>query len=42
MAATDETFDAANPSHVAVSKAMQAAIAPINDWSLFKPEAALS
>ncbi|WP_158806700.1 Imm52 family immunity protein [Beijerinckia sp. L45] len=39
MAATDETFDTANPSHIAVSKAMQAAITPINDWSLFKPTA---
>jgi hypothetical protein len=37
MAATDETFDVDNPNHVAVSKAMQVAIAPINDRTLFDP-----
>ncbi|MDR3460819.1 MAG: Imm52 family immunity protein [Beijerinckiaceae bacterium] len=30
MAATDETFDASNPAHVAGSKAIQDAIAPVN------------
>ena len=32
MAATDETFDASNPAHVAGSKAIQDAIAPVNKW----------
>jgi hypothetical protein len=30
MAATDETFDATNPNHIAASKAIQDAIAPMN------------
>jgi hypothetical protein len=30
MAATDETFDVNNPTHVAVSRAIQDAIAPVN------------
>jgi hypothetical protein len=32
MAATDETFDVKNATHLAVSKAIQEAIEPINKW----------